>query len=136
MSTIHNFNAELNTIGAALASGDEFLVYDTSAGLSRRVPTSSITGGGAFLSARDTTATSTTTGQSSFTHVITISGVTVGDVVVGSLENGSNTTGIGTIRSLTAGAGIITAIIANAATTATNPFGGTLLVNYILRKGT
>ena len=135
MSTIYTFHQECVTMGT-VASGDMVLVYDTSTGKTSRATVSQLTGGGAFLSARDTTATSTTTGQSSFTHVITVSGVTVGDVVVASLENGSNTTGIGTIRSATAGAGIITVIIGNAATTATNPFGGTLVVNYMHRSAT
>lgn len=78
-----------------------------------------------------TTETITTTGQSIYTLTITNSAVTVGDLVLGTIQNGSNTTGLPTLISLAPGAGTLVAKIANAATTATNPFGGSLKLSFV-----
>lgn len=89
--------------------------------------------GAATLNAKSgtvTTETITTTGQAVYTLTLTNSQVTVGDLVLGTLENGSNTTGIAVLNSLSAGAGVLTAKISNAATTGTNPFGGSLKLKF------
>lgn len=81
-----------------------------------------------------TTDTLTTTGQSAYTLTITNSTVTVGDLIMATLDNGTNTTGIAVLPKVHAGAGVMNVTIVNAATTATNPFGGTLVFNYAVFK--
>ena len=137
MSTIYVWNQELTTIGANIAATDELIVWDTSAQKMVRAPVSHFTGGaGQMFVSVDTTASVTTTGQSSFNHTITNTNVTVGDRLFGTLNNGSNTTGYPIIAAMTPNAGTITVKIANVATTATNPLGGTLVVYYAISKAT
>lgn len=81
-----------------------------------------------------TTETITTTGQTVYTLTITNSSITATDLVFVSLQNGSNTTGLPTVNQVTPGAGTLTIKVANAATTATNPFGGSLKISFLAVK--
>jgi len=82
-----------------------------------------------------TTDTSTLVGQGAVLALtITNTLVTVGDIIMATLDNGTNTTGIPVLSRVHAGAGVMNFSIYNAATTATNAFGGTFVVNYVLFK--
>lgn len=81
-----------------------------------------------------TTETITTTGQSVYTLTITNSSITATDLVLASVGNGSNTTGIAAISSVVPTAGVLTIKVSNAATTATNPFGGSLKIAFVAFK--
>lgn len=96
--------------------------------------TSTSAAGAVTLNARAgviTTETITTTGQSVYTLTITNSQVTAGDLVLGTIQNGSNTTGIATLMSVVPSAGVLTVKIGNAATTATNAFAGSLKFSFV-----
>lgn len=99
--------------------------------------TASATSGAATLNAKSgvvTTDSITTTGQSTYSLTVTNSSITTTDILVASVGNGTNTGGLPTVISAVPGAGIATFKIANAATTATNPFTGTLVVSFISFK--
>lgn len=137
MATLHNFHQELasNTIGSGgLAAGDVVLVYDTSAGVPKLAQIQDITGAGRIITGVVTTGTLTTVAQTTATYVITSSNITIGDLVVVSLDNGTNTAGGAVVSTVTPGAGIATVKIFNSATTATQPFTGTFRVNYTVFK--
>jgi len=124
-TTVQDTSA-LNVTGKSTLSGDVVLNNGTSTASS----------GAVTLNARAgviTTDSITTTGQSSYALTVTNSNVTATDILSGSVANGTNTTGI-PVLTLAAGAGVITAKVFNAATTATNPFGGTLKVSFVAFK--
>ena|SRR6185312_833000 len=124
-TTVQDTSA-LNVTGKSTLSGDVVLNNGTSTASS----------GAVTLNARAgviTTDSITTTGQSSYALTVTNSAVTATDILSGSVANGTNTTGI-PVLTLAAGAGVITAKVFNAATTATNPFGGTLKVSFVAFK--
>lgn len=77
-----------------------------------------------------TTESVTTISQAVYTLTITNSQITIGDLVLGTIQNGTNTTGIPVLSSVTPGAGTLTVKIANASTT-TSPFGGTLKFSFV-----
>lgn len=82
-----------------------------------------------------TTDSLTQTGQAAaYTVTITNSTVTVGDLVMATIDNGTNTTGIPVLTKVHAGAGTVAFSIVNAATTNTNAFAGTLVINYEVIK--
>lgn len=98
------------------------------------ITTSTAAAGAVTLNTRAgkiTTETLTTTGQSVYTLTITNSSITATDIVMASLANGTNTTGLPTINQVTPGAGTLVIKVANCATTATNPLGGTLVISFI-----
>lgn len=78
-----------------------------------------------------TTETITTTGQSIYILTITNSAIAAADLCFASIANGSNTTGIPVVSRVTPAAGALAIVVANAATTATNPFGGSLVISFI-----
>lgn len=146
MSTIYTFHQEVSTIDQVDA-GDIFLVFDTSSGRTKSATRTQVIGGASstasatsgaatlnFPSGVITTETLTTTGQSTYSLTVTNTGVTVGDIVLASVGNGTNTTGIPALWGVGSAAGTWSCKISNAATTATNPFGGTLKVNYLVLK--
>lgn len=97
------------------------------------VSTSTSAAGAVTLNAKAgiiTTESLTTASQATYTLTITNSQVTVGDLVLGTIQNGSNTTGIPVLESVVPGAGILTVKIGNASTT-TTPFGGSLKFSFV-----
>ena len=148
MSTIFVFHQEVATIDQVDA-GDIFLVYDTSSGTTKQATrkqiiqsstgTATATSGAATLSSNSgviTTDSITTTGQSTYSLTVTNTLVTVGDIILATVGNGTNTTGHASLNSVSAAAGTWSCKISNCATTATNPFGGTLKVNFMVIKQT
>jgi hypothetical protein len=149
--TVHS-EADITTVSA----GDEVDMYQTSTGrimkatalelatyvvssaassASGTVTTSGNVGTLNKLYGAVVTDSQTITGQAAAQSVtITNSTVTVGDLIMATLDEGTNTTGIPVLRTCHAGAGVMTFKINNAATTATAAFAGTFIINYEIIK--
>ena len=79
-----------------------------------------------------TSETITTAAGATYTLTVTNSRVTVGDMVIGNIRNGTNTVGIPVLSSLAAGAGTIVAKIVNASIT--TALSGTIVTDFLVVK--
>lgn len=148
MSTIYTFHQELPAVTAAdVQPGDVLLIYDTSAGTTRRatvndlisftgsvVTTATATVGTATLNGlggRVTTETLTTAGAAFYTLTLTNSSITVGDMIMWSIANGSNTLGMPVPSTVVAAAGTATFKVGMASATAA---AGTFVISFKVFK--
>lgn len=74
----------------------------------------------------------TTVAAATYTLTVTNNAVTVGDIVMGEVFNGTNTTGVPSLATVTPGAGIFTAVVQNIS--AATAFGGTLQIAFQVIK--
>ena len=74
----------------------------------------------------------TTAAAATYTLTVTNSSVTVGDIVMGEVFNGTNTTGVPSLATVTPGAGIFTAVVQNIS--GATAFGGTLKIAFQVIK--
>ena len=152
--SIYTIDAEADI--TTVAAGDETDVYQTSTGRIKKATMAEIatyswssavssasgtvtatgnTGTLSKLYGAITTAAQTATGQApAVTITITNTTVTVGDLIIASLDQGTNTTGIPLLTTVHAGAGVMTFGLLNAATTNTAAFAGTFIINYEVIK--
>lgn len=150
MSTIYVFQDECPAIAASgLATGDLFLVYDTSAKTTKRALGSDIvallaSGGQASLTTTATGATTTLNSRAgvvtteamtisvtgSYTLTITNSFIAATDLVFASVQNGTNTAGQPTIGAVTPASGTLAIKVLNGTLSGGAALSGTLKLSF------
>lgn len=150
MSTIYVFQDECPALTAGdVQGGDLMLLYDTSAKTTKRAMVSDFQGqsGSVVTTATATVGTATLNGLGGkvttetlttiavggvYTLTLTNTSITVGDFLLWSVANGSNTLGIPVASTVVAGAGIATFKVTNIS--ATTALSGSLVLSFKVFK--